>query len=101
MSDIWGLRQLGALSGLSARVPHPDQWLYLAGLRRIAPSTVERIANDATRKGLVIGVRAADLGDTEEDRSPWMHPPSGRAPRREVPGPLPQSEGLPEGFTWT
>ena len=66
-------------------VPYQDQWACLAGLHRIAPSTAERIAADATRKGLVIGVRVADLGDAAEDRTPWSRPPSGYAQRREIP----------------
>ena len=57
--------------------PHPDQWAYLAGVERIAPATVERIAAEATRKGQVIGVRSADLGDDAEDRVPWTCSPSG------------------------
>jgi superfamily II DNA or RNA helicase len=71
--------------------PHPDQWAYLTGIDRITPATVERIAAEATRKGQVIGVRSADLGDDEENRVPWARSPSGRAPRREAPGPLPPS----------
>ncbi len=71
--------------------PHTDQWAYLAGIDRIAPATVERIAAEATRKGKVIGVRSANLGDEEDNRAPWTRPPSGRAQQREIPGPLPQS----------
>ena len=32
-------------------VPHPDQWAYLAGITRIAPSTVEQIAAEAAEEG--------------------------------------------------
>ncbi len=71
--------------------PQADQWAYLAGIDRIAPSTVERIAAEATRKGQVIGVRSADLGDNEENRAPWNRPPSERAQQREILGSLPQS----------
>ncbi len=63
--------------------PHPDQWAYLAGIDRIAPATVERSAAEATRKGQVIGIRSADLGDGEENRVPWTRSPSGM-PRRPV-----------------
>ena len=71
--------------------PHPDQWAYLGGIERIGPATVERIATEATRKGQVIGVRSADLGDNEENRAPWTRPLSGHTQRREVLGPLPPS----------
>jgi superfamily II DNA or RNA helicase len=57
--------------------PHPDQWACLASIDRIALATVERIAADATRKGQVIGVRSADLGDDAQDRVPWTRSPSG------------------------
>ena len=67
--------------------PHPDQWAYLAGVERIGPATVERIAAEATRKGQVIGVRSADPGDDEEDRAPWTRSPSGAyAAQRKFPG---------------
>ncbi|MFN8626631.1 MAG: DEAD/DEAH box helicase family protein [Candidatus Binatia bacterium] len=74
-------------------LPHEDQWAFLAGIPRIAPSVVEDIAAEATRKGLVIGVRAADLSDDGTETRPWMRPPSGYAQRREIPGPLPPSVG--------
>lgn len=75
-------RQLGNTVFLDGQFnPHPDQWAYLAGIDRIVPSTVEHIAAEATRKGQVIGVRSADLGDDAEDRAPWTRSPS-RTPRR-------------------
>lgn len=73
-------------------VPYQDQWAFLARLQRITPSVVEHVAAEATRKGLVVGVRGVDLGEDEEKR-PWMRPPSGYAQRIEIAGPLPQSVG--------
>ncbi|HEX5717739.1 MAG TPA: restriction endonuclease subunit R, partial [Thermoanaerobaculia bacterium] len=67
---------------------YDDQWSYLASLPRIAPSFVEGLAAEATRRGLVVGVRLAELSD-EEDSTPWRRRPSGR-PRQ-----LPISEPLP------
>jgi len=72
-------------------VPHPDQWAYLAGITRIAPSTAERIAAEAASKGLVIGVRAAEIDDEVEDRTPWSRPPSGRRRHIEIREALPPS----------
>ena len=37
--------------------PHLDQWTCLASLPRMAPSTVESIARNATQQGKVVGVR--------------------------------------------
>ena len=45
-------------------VPHQDQWAFLAGLERITPSVVERVAAEATRKGLVRGDAVNDLVST-------------------------------------
>ena len=53
--------------------PFPDQWSYLAGLRRIEPKTVDKIAKEAVRQGRVIGVRTGESAD-EKDATPWMHP---------------------------
>jgi superfamily II DNA or RNA helicase len=67
---------------------YPDQWSHLASVVRIPASTVEALASEATRRGLVVGVRLAEVADGEES-TPWMRRPSGRlsAP---IPGPFPQ-----------
>ena len=69
--------------------PYEDQWRYLASLSRISPSFVEDLAAEATQRGLVIGVRLADLADDEEG-APWRRRPSGRARQVPIPGPLPR-----------
>lgn len=68
---------------------YPDQWAYLASLPRIAFSAVEAIAKEATRRGLVVGVRFAEPADGE-DSTPWMRPPSGRPRLVPISGPLPR-----------
>jgi superfamily II DNA or RNA helicase len=69
--------------------PYPDQWAFLASTPRIAPATVEEIARDATRRGLVLGVRVAEPLD-DDDATPWTRLPSGRPPCAPIPGPLPK-----------
>jgi superfamily II DNA or RNA helicase len=64
--------------------PHPDQWACLASLTRIAPSTVESIALDATRQGKIIGVRFASTREDEKDDAPWDRPPSGRPEKASI-----------------
>ncbi len=66
--------------------PDDQQWAYLASLRRIDPGVVERIASDAKREGSVIGVRHAEVHDSE----PWTRRPSGRVRRTRVTEPLPR-----------
>ena len=61
--------------------PFTDQWTYLASVRRIPASTVERIAAEALREQQVLGVRTVAM---EEDNAnaPWLLKPSRRwAPR--------------------
>jgi superfamily II DNA or RNA helicase len=66
--------------------PYPDQWGYLAAVERTAASAVEKIAAEATRRGLVIGVGLAE----PEEAVPWRWPPSGRPRRVVISSPLPR-----------
>ena len=67
-----------------------DQWAFLAGVPRIDPDTVERLARDATRAGQVLGVRWTD-GDAEDDEAaPWSRAPSRRGSAARLPGPVPR-----------
>lgn len=67
-----------------------DQWRYLASLPRMSPSLVESLASEATRRGLVVGVRLAEPADGEES-TPWRRRPSGRARQVPISGPLPDT----------
>jgi superfamily II DNA or RNA helicase len=69
--------------------PDDRQWSVLASAQRIAGSTVERIAADATRTGTIVGVRLAEASDDEEDAAPWTRPPSGASRMRRIAGPMP------------
>jgi superfamily II DNA or RNA helicase len=59
-------------------VPHPDQWLFLSMHACIEPTTVETIAHEARRKGLVVGIRLTDTSDPESSE-PWTRRPSGQS----------------------
>lgn len=70
-------RQQGNTVFLDDRLyAYSDQWSYIASVPRIAASTVEAIANEATRQGRVVGVRSVAAED--EESSPWRDMPSGR-----------------------
>jgi hypothetical protein len=60
--------------------PCPDQWAFLANLKRNDATFVCTIADEASRRGRVIGVRMSDTTD-EDGRTPWTRSPSGR-PRK-------------------
>jgi len=57
-----------------------DQWAFLSSLPRMHPEDVESIADDAQRRGRILGVRMV-LSDEDADQ-PWMAPPSRK---RELP----------------
>lgn len=69
--------------------PWPDQWAFLAGLRRLSPGDVEAIAAEAQRNGLVTGVRT--VKDEEDDAilRPWRAQPRKSGPRP-IRGPRPE-----------
>jgi len=82
-------RQHGNTAFIDERFrPYPDQWAYLASVRRMSRIQVEALVRDAESKGRIVGVRIA-IAD-EDDDSPWTAPPSRR--RKELPilGPLPE-----------
>jgi superfamily II DNA or RNA helicase len=65
-------RQQGNSAFIDERFePYADQWAFLASVQRIEPDAVERIAQEATRTGQVIGVRFAEIIDDQEDLAPW------------------------------
>ncbi len=68
--------------------PYPDQWAFLVSVPRIEPATAEAIAQEAVRRGQVIGVRLADMTD-DDQAAPWAQPPSRKLRRTHVAGPLP------------
>ena len=68
--------------------PYSDQWAFLSKVNFITKSELEAIAQDASRKGEVVGVKISRTSD-EEDEDPWTLPPSGRKKEPEIEGPLP------------
>jgi hypothetical protein len=70
-------------------VPWPDQWAFLASVRKIGKSQVEQIVEDAERQGRILGVRLPpqDDGDTE----PWTAPPSRHRRESPIVGELPST----------
>jgi superfamily II DNA or RNA helicase len=70
--------------------PYPDQWSYLASIKKVSPSVLENSVQDATRTGQVLGVR---LGPSEDDDSPWAIPPS-KLPIDILAGPFPEKVNL-------
>jgi len=70
-------------------VPYADQWAFLASVRKIGRANVEAIAQDAERRGRILGVRLPppDEGDDE----PWTAPPSRHRKDPPIAGDLPHT----------
>ena len=70
--------------------PYPNQWEYLASIKRINPDEVKYIVKAAERSNSVIGVRAVKYDDLVQD-DPWTLPPSKQSPELELKCPFPKS----------
>jgi superfamily II DNA or RNA helicase/very-short-patch-repair endonuclease len=68
--------------------PWPDQWVFLASVRRISRAQIEGIAQEAERRGRILGVR---LPPEDDDDEPWTAPPSRRRYDPPLTGELPRS----------
>ncbi len=71
----------------SSFVPYPDQWAFLASIRKVSKEKVSEIVEKAERDGTIIGVRMSS--DDEDKEDPWTRPPSQKREDRPIPGPLP------------
>lgn len=70
--------------------PYPDQWQFLATIRRMPVDAAEEIVAEAQRKGDLIGVRMS-VTDDEDAQDPWTLPPSRKRKERPIEGPLPKT----------
>jgi superfamily II DNA or RNA helicase/very-short-patch-repair endonuclease len=90
-------------------IAHPDQWAFLSTIRRVPRGQLERVVDEAERRGRILAVNLPP--DDDDNRTPWMAPPSRRAKDSPILGVLPQSlelflgneiyvakDGLPPGL---
>ncbi len=67
--------------------PHPDQWAFLASVRRVSRPQLDGVVQAAEGRGRIVGVRMAATDG--EDDAPWTAPPSRRRKEAPIEGPLP------------
>ncbi len=72
--------------------PHPDQWAFLSGLRKLSRQSVEAAAAAAERRNRVIGVRIPP--EDEPALAPWRRGPSREPSDPPIPGDLPASVAI-------
>jgi len=70
-------------------VAYPDQWQYLASVRRLKRCDVEKIVEGAIETDSVFSVRLPASDDEEEE--PWRMRPSRREKEPAIEGPLPET----------
>ncbi len=68
--------------------PYADQWAFLGKIRKIAPSTVTGIVENAARSNRILPIRVPP--SDEFALEPWKTPPSGRRKESEI-----DTSGLP------
>lgn len=69
--------------------PWPDQWSYLATVRKLAREQVEKTVEQAERRGRILGVRLPP--QEEDDAEPWAAPPSRQRKESPIRGELPKT----------
>src|SRR5260370_19404943 len=68
--------------------PYPDQWEFLAGVKRMSADAVEAVVLEAQKRGDLLGVRINNAED--EEGAPWALPRSKARAEREILGPFPE-----------
>lgn len=76
--------------------PYPDQWQFLATIKRISEPQVETIVGEAASRGDIVGVRSP-VTDERSISEPWMLPPSGLTIDDKITEPLPETVRLVRG----
>lgn len=66
----------------------PDQWAYLATVRKMSRAQVDVLLEMAQQEGWTIGISGPAVGE-EDDEDPWTRPPSGRLNPKPLSGPFP------------
>ncbi|MCP4004636.1 MAG: DEAD/DEAH box helicase family protein [bacterium] len=70
-------------------MPYPNQWAFLASIRRMPPSQIEALVIDAQAEGQVLGERVSEFSDDEGDDTPWKRRPSRRTAKLIITEPVP------------
>jgi len=70
---------------------YPDQWEFLASIKKMPVNEAHRLGENAAIEGKIIGVR---ISPTEETDLPWLRLPSGKKRYLPIVGNLPESVEL-------
>jgi superfamily II DNA or RNA helicase/very-short-patch-repair endonuclease len=70
-------------------VPWTDQWAFLSRVEKMARRHIEAIANEAERRGRILGVRLPPADDADDE--PWTMSPSRHRREEPIVGELPRT----------
>ncbi len=73
--------------------PYHDQWAFLSSIKRLAQDEIQAILRRVYPVGDVINIKYS-ASDYDDQSDPWILPPSGRLPARDITEPLPQSVSI-------
>ncbi len=71
--------------------PYQDQWQFLASVQKISEEAINRIVEEASRKGRILGVR---MPVAEDEETPWEMKPSRKEPEIIIDQNLPKSVNI-------
>ena len=76
--------------------PYDDQWAFLSSIKQLAPPEIQALLRKMYPVGDVINIKHS-ASDYDEASDPWILPPSGRLPARDITEPLPHSVSITRG----
>ncbi len=69
--------------------PYDDQWAFLSTIKRLDQDQIQMILRKHYPVGDVINIKHS-VSEYDDESDPWIHPPSGQLPNRDISEPLPQ-----------
>lgn len=72
--------------------PYSDQWAFLSTIKKLSYLDAKLISEEATKKGMVIGVKTVSMDEIELENNlePWKSPPSKHKKDIQIKGELPK-----------
>jgi superfamily II DNA or RNA helicase len=73
--------------------PYDDQWVFLSSIKRLDQNEIQTLLRKLYPVGDVLNIKYS-ASDYDDESDPWILPPSGRLPDRDITDPLPQTVSI-------
>ena len=73
--------------------PYEDQWSFLSSIKRLDQNEIQTLLRKLYPVGDVLNIKYS-ASDYDDESDPWILPPSGRLPDRDIAEPLPQTVSI-------